>query len=98
VRMFDEISACVAVANLSDRIRPGVVQLPTGAWYDPAVDEHGRSLCGHGNPNSLTRDLGTSSLAQGCTGQLSTVEIGPYRGALPEIHAFTPPEPVSRAE
>lgn len=90
VRLFNEVGACLAVAHLSDGIRPGVAQLPTGAWYDPAVDAHGRALCVHGNPNALTRDIGTSSLAQGCTGQLTTIQVEPYRGALPEIRAYTP--------
>jgi biotin/methionine sulfoxide reductase len=40
----------------------------------------------------LTRDIGTSSLAQGCAGQLSTVQIERYDGALPPIRAFEPPE------
>lgn len=34
--------------------------------YDPVRDAPGEvTLCGHGNPNILTRDAGTSSLAQG---------------------------------
>jgi biotin/methionine sulfoxide reductase len=52
-----------------------VIQLPTGAWYDPADPEEDGPLCVHGNPNVLTRDIGTSNLAQGCTGQLTTVEV-----------------------
>jgi biotin/methionine sulfoxide reductase len=94
VRLFNEVGACLAVAHLSDSVMSGVVQLPTGAWYDPACDEHGRPFCAHGNPNALTRDLGTSSLAQGCTGQLTTIDVEPYRGAVPAIRAFTPPGPV----
>jgi biotin/methionine sulfoxide reductase len=45
----------------------------------------------HGNPNVLTRDIGTSRLAQGCTGQLSAVEIERYDGPLPPVRAFDPP-------
>jgi len=30
-----ELRACLAGAVLSDALRPGVVQLSTGAWYDP---------------------------------------------------------------
>jgi biotin/methionine sulfoxide reductase len=69
----------------------GVVQLPTGAWYDPRTDEHGQSLCVHGNPNVLTRDRGTSSLAQGCTGQLAAVQVERFEDPLPDIRAFDPP-------
>ena len=70
----------------------GVVQLSTGAWYDhedPAADN---SLCVHGNPNVLTRDAGTSKLAQGCTGQLTAIEIERFDGPLPPVKAFDPPE------
>jgi biotin/methionine sulfoxide reductase len=48
-------------------------------------------MCVHGNPNVLTRDTGTSRLAQGCTGQLSLVEIERFGGRLPRIKAFDPP-------
>jgi biotin/methionine sulfoxide reductase len=40
----------------------------------------------------LTRDVGTSSLAQGCTGQLCVVEVERFTGNLPPITAFDPPE------
>lgn len=45
----------------------------------------------HGNPNVLTRDAGSSRLAQGCTGQLTLVEIERWDGWLPRIKAFDPP-------
>ncbi len=92
VRLFNERGACLASAALSADMRPDVVQLPTGAWYDPAVDSQGRPMCVHGNPNALTRDVGTSSLAQGCSGQLSRVQIERFDGPLPPIRVFEPPE------
>ena len=45
-----------------DAVRPGVVQIPTGAWYDPATPGE-RSLDKHGNPNVLTAR--SSDLAAG---------------------------------
>jgi biotin/methionine sulfoxide reductase len=45
----------------------------------------------HGNPNSVTRDAGTSSLAQGCTGQLTLVDIARFDDPLPPIRAYDPP-------
>jgi biotin/methionine sulfoxide reductase len=91
VRLYNERGACLAGAVLIDALRPGVVQLSTGAWYDPEDPEAEMPLCVHGNPNVLTRDTGTSRLAQGCTGQLSLVEIERFTGALPRIKAFDPP-------
>jgi len=93
VRLFNDRGACLASATLSDRIMPGVAQLPTGAWYDPVRDAQGEvTMCGHGNPNILTRDVGTSSLAQGCSGQLTAVQVERHDGPLPPVRAFDPPQ------
>jgi biotin/methionine sulfoxide reductase len=91
VRLYNDRGACLAGAVLSDALRPGVVQLSTGAWYDPEDPAAETPFCVHGNPNVLTRDAGTSRLAQGCTGQLSLVEIERFDGPLPPIKAFDPP-------
>jgi biotin/methionine sulfoxide reductase len=91
VRLYNERGACLAGAVLSEVLRPGVVQLSTGAWYDPEDSAAEQALCVHGNPNVLTRDVGTSRLAQGCGGQLSLVEIERYDGPPPPIRAFDPP-------
>jgi len=92
VRLFNARGACLAAAKLSDDLRPGVVQLPTGAWYDPEDPTEDNPLCVHGNPNVLTRDAGTSRLAQGCSGQLTAIEVERFEGNLPPIKAFDPPE------
>src|SRR5712671_533475 len=91
VRLYNDRGACLAGTVLSDALRPGVVQLATGAWYDPEDPAVETPFCVHGNPNVLTRDAGTSRLAQGCTGQLSLVEIERFDGPLPPIKAFDPP-------
>ena len=91
IRLSNERGACLAGVTLSDGIRRGVIQLSTGAWYDPADPNEEKPLCVHGNPNVLTRDIGTSALAQGCTGQLTTVQVERFDGNLPEIRAFDPP-------
>ncbi len=91
VRLFNDRGACLAGVVISDALRPGVVQLATGAWYDPEDQTADRPLCVHGNPNVLTRDAGTSRLAQGCTGQLCLVEVERFDGPLPPVRAFEPP-------
>jgi biotin/methionine sulfoxide reductase len=97
VRLRNARGACLAAVRVSEDIRPGVVQLPTGAWYDPEDPAEDNPLCVHGNPNVLTRDVGTSRLAQGCTGQLTTVEVECFTGNLPPIRAFTPPDGLAAA-
>jgi biotin/methionine sulfoxide reductase len=91
VRLYNDRGACLAGAVLSAALRPGVVQLSTGAWYDPDDPAAEKPRCVHGNPNVLTRDVGTSRLAQGCTGQLTLVEIERWNGPLPAVKAFDPP-------
>ena len=92
IRLFNDRGACLAAVSLTENIRRGVVHLPTGAWYDPADPLDDAPLCVHGNPNVLTRDVGTSRLAQGCTGQITTVEVERFDGNLPPIRAYDPPE------
>ncbi len=82
---------CLAGAVVTDEILPGVVQLSTGAWYDPIDWSDPDAMCVHGNPNVLTEDIGTSKLAQGCTGQLAWVEIEKWTDPVPPIRAFDPP-------
>jgi biotin/methionine sulfoxide reductase len=91
VRLYNDRGACLAGAVLSEALRPGVLQLATGAWYDPEDPAAPTPFCIHGNPNVLTRDAGTSRLAQGCTGQLTLVEVERFDGLLPAIKAFDPP-------
>lgn len=91
VRLFNHRGACLAAAALSQDLMPGVVQLPTGAWYDPADGDDAKPLCVHGNPNVLTRDAGTSRLSQGCTGQLTAVQVERFTGNLPPVKAWDPP-------
>lgn len=92
VRLFNDRGACLAVAVLSDNIRLDVVQISTGAWLDPEWQPDGTLLCRHGNPNVLTRDIGTSSLAQGPTAHSCLVDVERYKGTPPTVRAFEPPK------
>jgi biotin/methionine sulfoxide reductase len=90
VRLFNDRGSCLAGVTLTEDIRPGVVQLSTGAWYDPDPDDP--SFCRHGNPNVLTADRPSSALSQGNTGQLAMVEIEPYDAVPPEVSVHRPPK------
>lgn len=96
VRIFNDRGACLAGAVLSSSIRPGVVQLSTGAWYDPELPGVAGSIDLHGNPNVLTLDLGTSRLAQGPSAQTALVEVERFPGTPPPVGAFEPPVIVPR--
>ena len=77
-------------------VRPGVVQLSTGAWFDPDDPRAEIAMCVHGNPNVLTRDVGTSQLSQGCAGQHALVEVEKFAREAPELRAFTAPTLAAR--
>lgn len=91
IRLFNARGSCLAGAVVSDDIKPGVIQLSTGAWYDPEVPGDPSAMCIHGNPNVLTRDVGTSTLGQGPTAHSTLVDVVRFDGPLPPIKAFTPP-------
>ena len=79
VRLFNDRGQCLAGARVSDAIRPGVVVLPTGAWYDPAEPgEIGAST--PGNPNVHT----ISALALSRPGGASALFEVERWGAAPE--------------
>jgi biotin/methionine sulfoxide reductase len=96
VRVFNDRGACLAGLVVDDRLRPDVVQLSTGSWYDPADPDDPDSMCVHGNPNVLTEDVGTSSLARGCTGAHVLVQVERFDGELPPVRAHRPPTIVPR--
>ncbi len=52
VRVFNDRGEIFILAKLTERIMPGVVDVPQGAWYDP--DDKGVDR--GGNPNVLIRD------------------------------------------
>jgi biotin/methionine sulfoxide reductase len=91
VRVFNDRGSCLAGAVVSDAVRPGVVQLSTGAWYDPLDPADPDAMCVHGNPNVLTLDRGTSRLAQGCVGQHALVQVERWTAPLPPLKVHEPP-------
>jgi biotin/methionine sulfoxide reductase len=72
VLLYNARGRVLAGARISDNVMPGVVVLSTGAWFDPDYD---LNIERHGNPNVLTKDVGTSSLGQGPTCHTTLVEL-----------------------
>jgi biotin/methionine sulfoxide reductase len=91
VRVFNHRGACLGGVIIDDQVMRGVVQMSTGAWYDPEHPASRGSLCKHGNPNVLTPDIGTSRLAQGPIAHTCMVEIEAFSGSLPDLTAFDAP-------
>jgi biotin/methionine sulfoxide reductase len=76
---------------VTDAMSRGVLQLQTGAWYDPDEPGHVDTLDRHGNPNVLTLDKGTSKLAQGPISQTTLVELERWTEPVPNIRAYDQP-------
>jgi biotin/methionine sulfoxide reductase len=98
VRVFNDRGSCFAGAVVTDAVRPRVVNLSTGAWFDPVDPSQPDSPCAHGNVNVLTADRGTSRLAQGSTGQHVLVEVERWPDDVepPPVRAHQPPRFVTR--
>ena len=73
VRVVNARGATAAVLVVSEDVRPGVAVMATGAWYDP--DPADPRLDRSGNPNTLTRDAGTSSLGQATSALTALVDV-----------------------
>ena len=90
-RVFNDRGALLAGVRITEEVRRGVVQLATGAWYDPADPGTPNSIDKHGNPNVLTLDKGTSRLGQGPVAHTALVEIARYAEEPPSVTAHLPP-------
>jgi biotin/methionine sulfoxide reductase len=94
VRVFNDRGATLAGLRVTDAVRPGVVRLSTGSWFDP--DPVPGRPERHGNPNVLTLDIGASGLSQGCVAQTCLVDVAAHAGEVPPVRAFDLPEFVAR--
>lgn len=91
VRIYNTRGQVLAGAVVNKRVRPGVIALHEGAWYDPA-DGSDNALCKNGCGNVLTVDRGTSALSQGNCGHTAVVNIEKYTQTPPPLTAFSPPK------
>ena len=80
VRAYNDRGQILVGALVSDDIRPGVVRVCEGAWYDPADLSEPKTLCKNGSVNCLTFDIGSSRLAQANCGHMAQLEAEKYCG------------------
>jgi len=90
VRVFNDRGSFVAALEIVDHLKAGVVQIATGAWFDPAEPGRPGALEKHGNPNVVTNDHGTSRLGQSSVAQTALVEVERL-AAAPAVTAFEKP-------
>ncbi|MEO1978193.1 MAG: molybdopterin-dependent oxidoreductase [Paracoccaceae bacterium] len=91
VRVWNDRGACLAGVLTDPAMRPDVVRMATGAWYDPLLPGQPGCLDLHGNPNVLTHDRPSSSLSQGPAAQSCLVEVEAWRSQVPQIRVHSAP-------
>ena len=92
VQVFNARGSCFAAIRIDKNVMKGVVQMTTGAWYDPLDPGDINSPCKNGNPNVLTLDKGTSKLGQGPIAHTCLVDIKLAPKDVPCVSAYEPPE------
>jgi len=91
VRVFNDRGQILAGAKLTDDIRPGVICVSEGGWFDPADARLPGSLCRYGDVNNLAIGIGTSRLAQGNCGHTAVAQVERFRGSPPATQVFDTP-------
>ncbi|EIJ71050.1 trimethylamine-N-oxide reductase TorA [Pasteurella bettyae] len=93
VCVFNKRGQILAGAVVTDGIIKGTVAVHEGAWYDPLdLGTAEKPLCKNGCPNVLTRDEGTSKLAQGNSPNTCNVQVEKFTGEAPEVTVFKQPK------
>lgn len=91
VRVFNHRGQFLAGAQVSNAVRPGVIRVNEGGWYDPVEGGEIGTLCAYGDVNQLTGDVPTSRLANGNSGHTCRANVEKYAGDLPEVKVFSAP-------
>lgn len=89
VLLSNDHGRCLAAVRLDQNVRRAILQLSTGAWYDPSPEDP--AFCRHGNPNVLVADRPTSLLSQATAGQHALVSISRWTEDLPGLVVDEPP-------
>ncbi|QLB12115.1 trimethylamine-N-oxide reductase (cytochrome c) [Bisgaardia hudsonensis] len=90
VRVYNDRGQAIVGAHVSDNFPAGILRLQEGAWFSP-LDETVGSIDTYGDPNTMTLDIGSSSLAQAVSANTCLVNIEKYQGEAPAANGFTGP-------
>ena len=95
VMVFNNRGKVLAGVHISDKVMKGVVVLSVGAWFDP---DYNLNTDRHGNPNTLTKDVGTSSLSQAPTSHTTLVEVKKAKKEeISDVQIFKIPDIVDKS-
>ena len=90
-RVFNGRGEILTGVLVTDVVPPSVIAICEGAWYDPEIWGE-KSLCQHGCVNVLTRDKGTSNLAQSNSAHTALAQVEKFKGEIRPITAFSKPK------
>ena len=90
-RVFNDRGQILVGIKVTEDVRPGVMRVYEGGWYDPAEPTKPGTLDKQGDVNVLSFDLGTSKLAQGNTAQTVVADAEKFVGTPPAVTVFLPP-------
>jgi trimethylamine-N-oxide reductase (cytochrome c) len=92
VRVFNQRGQILAGLKITEDIRPSVIRINEGGWFDPLNRREIGSLCRYGDVNTLTVGIATSKLAQGNCGQTGVAEVERFlRGNYHPVTVFSQP-------
>ncbi len=91
VRVFNDRGQILAGLQISADIRPGVIRVNEGGWFDPVDPRKPGSLCRYGDVNNLTLGIGMSKLAQGNCGHTAVADVEKYTGQSAPVDVFSAP-------
>ncbi|RQH04422.1 trimethylamine-N-oxide reductase TorA [Paraburkholderia dinghuensis] len=91
VRVFNQRGQILAGLKITEDIRPGVIRINEGGWFDPMNPREIGSLDCYGDVNNLTTGIATSKLSQGNCGQTGVAEVERFVGTLPPVTVFSQP-------
>ncbi len=92
LKIHNKRGSTLGGAIVTENVMTGVIKMDEGAWYDPLNPSKKRTMCKHGDVNTLTIDKGTSKLAQANIANTALVEVEKYRGKIPKITVFDKPD------
>ena len=93
VRVFNARGQTLAGAVVSEDIRPGVICLHEGSWYDPQKPGELGTLDKQGDANVVTLDQPLSSrFAQATIANTTLVQVEKYPSAAPAVSVLDQPK------
>lgn len=90
-RAFNDRGQILVGIKITDEIRPGVIRINEGGWYDPVNPREPKTLCRYGDVNNLTTSVSTSKLSQANCAGTAVVDIEKFTGKVPPVEVFSEP-------